>query len=112
MSFQQAQEQVDKWAGQYKVPYWEPLAIVARLAEETGELAREVNHLYGPKQKKSSERTGRLGQEISDIIFTVVCLANREGIDLQLEWDRMMQEKHYGRDSQRYERAKKVKYCP
>jgi NTP pyrophosphatase (non-canonical NTP hydrolase) len=55
---------------------------LARLTEETGELAREINHLYSPKKKKSSEETKELSNEISDIIFILSCLANSLSLDL------------------------------
>ncbi|MEK6852426.1 MAG: nucleotide pyrophosphohydrolase [Nanoarchaeota archaeon] len=91
-----------KWTSQFQPQYWPPLEIFARLAEETGELAREVNHLYGTKKKKAGEQENNLGRELADIIFTVACMANSQGIDLQKEWERMMNEKHYGRDQNRY----------
>jgi len=74
--------------------------MLARLTEEIGEVARELNHIYGTKKKKSSEDTKSLGQELSDVIFTVCCMANSHNIDLQQEWERMMEEKQYGRDNQ------------
>ena len=104
MSLDDIQKEVDEWAGQYKVKYWAPLVQLARLTEETGEVAREINHLHGTKKKKESEVTKGLGQELADVMFTVCCLANNHGINLQEEWDRMMREKHYGRDNDRYEK--------
>ena len=102
MTLKNIQDDVDKWTGQFMPQYWPPHEILARLAEETGELAREVNHLFGTKKKKAGEQENSLGQELTDIIFTVVCMANSQGIDLQKEWERMMNEKHYGRDQNRY----------
>jgi len=98
------QKQVDKWAQQFQPPYWQPHEILARLSEEVGELAREINHLYGPKKKKETESTVELGDEIADVIFTVCCMANSQGIDLDECFEKMMKEKHYGRDANRYER--------
>ena len=63
---------------------------MARLAEEVGELAREVNHRFGQKTKKPEEADGDLGMEMADILFVLICMANREGIDLQDAFDRMM----------------------
>lgn len=83
--------------------YWEPLEILARLVEETGELAREINHLYGPKKKKSNEDTKELADEIGDIIFTLCCLANSKGIDLDKAFQKVM-DKYYNRDNSRYEK--------
>lgn len=97
------QEQVHKWASQYKIPYWQPLEIMARLTEEVGELAREVNHLFGPKKKKSTENKADLGDEIADVIFTLSCLANSQKIDLDKNFARVM-DKCYGRDKDRFEK--------
>lgn len=97
------QRTVDKWAQQFKVPYWKPLEIMTRLTEEAGELARELNHRFGPKRKKSGEVLKEVGDEIADIIFTLSCLANSLTIDLDAAFRRTM-DKCYGRDKNRYER--------
>jgi NTP pyrophosphatase (non-canonical NTP hydrolase) len=97
------QKQVDEWVSQYKMGYWKPHEMLARLAEETGELAREINHIYGPKKKKSTEDTADLGDEIADIIFTVVCLANSLNLDLDENFKHVM-DKCYGRDKDRFEK--------
>lgn len=104
MSLKEIQKQVDDWAQQFKKPYFEPLVQMACLTEETGEVARELNHLYGEKKRKSSEPEGNLGQELSQMLFTVSCIANSQGIDLQKEFDKMMEEKYYKRDANRYEK--------
>lgn len=103
MSLDDLQKQVDEWAQQLKIPYWQPHEILARLAEETGELAREINHMFGPKKKKPTEDTRELGLEMADILFTLVCLANSRGINLQEAWQGCM-DKCYGRDRERYAR--------
>jgi NTP pyrophosphatase (non-canonical NTP hydrolase) len=90
MSLKDAQRRVDEWISQYEAGYFEPLTNLARLAEEVGELAREINHRYGQKTKKPEEPEGDLGMEMADILFVLVCMANREGIDLQEAFDRMM----------------------
>lgn len=97
------QKQVDDWAKQYKAPYWEPLAIMARLTEETGELAREINHRYGPKKKKSTEDNKEVSEEAADIIFTLACMANSLNIDLEKAFTKVM-DKCYGRDKDRFEK--------
>lgn len=97
------QKDVDDWVSQYKIGYFKPLEILARLTEEVGELARELNHRFGPKQKKESEDTREVGDEIGDILFTLSCLANSLKIDLDESWGRMMQ-KYHTRDKDRYER--------
>lgn len=103
MSFNSTQKQVDDWIGKHKAGYWQPHEIMTRLIEEIGEVAREVNHLYGPKKKKPGEDVGDLGEEIADVFFTLICLANSKGIDLDESFKKVM-EKCYGRDSHRYEK--------
>jgi len=104
MPLKNCQDDVHSWVTQFKIPYWEPLAIMARLTEETGELAREVNHRFGPKKKKSVEEKKELGDEMADIIFTLSCLANSQGINLDDHWKNVM-DKCYGRDGDRYEKT-------
>jgi NTP pyrophosphatase (non-canonical NTP hydrolase) len=106
MSLKDIQKDVDKWTSQFDTQYWTPHEILARLIEETGELGREINHLYGPKKKKDSEDINDFGQEIGDIIFTVACLANSKGINLDEVWKKIM-DKCYNRDNNRYK--KKIK---
>ena len=97
------QKEVDDWIKLHKIEYFEPFEIMARLTEEVGELAREINHLYGPKKKKATEDLRELEEEIGDIIFTLVCLANSHDIDLDKSFDRAM-DKCYGRDKERFEK--------
>lgn len=103
MSFKKLQEDVERWTSQWEPQYWEPHEIMARIAEETGEIGREINHVYGPKQKKD-EQKHNLGEEISDLIFALICLANSENIDLDTEWQKMM-EKYDERDEDRFDKA-------
>ncbi|MBI4441245.1 nucleotide pyrophosphohydrolase [Candidatus Woesearchaeota archaeon] len=103
MSLKDVQKEVDNWINQYKLGYFKPLEILARLTEETGELAREINHLYGPKKKKPSEDVKDLADEMGDIIFTLACLANSHNIDLEQAFQRVMA-KYNDRDKDRYEK--------
>ena len=107
MSLKDIQKDADRWTGQFDPQYWPPYEILARLIEEAGEIGREINHIYGTKKKKQDEPQNSLGQEICDLIFTVVCMANQHNIDLQEEWDKMMKEKHYGRDNDRFDKKDK-----
>jgi NTP pyrophosphatase (non-canonical NTP hydrolase) len=91
MSLQDAQRRVDAWVAQFEEGYFDPLTNLARLAEEVGELAREVNHRFGQKTKKPEEPDGDLAMEMADILFVLICMANREGIDLDQAFQRMMQ---------------------
>ncbi|MFL5536886.1 MAG: nucleotide pyrophosphohydrolase [Gemmatimonadales bacterium] len=101
MTLRDSQELVDAWISQYEEGYFDPLTNLARLAEEVGELAREINHRFGQKTKKPEEPEGDLGMEMADILFVLICMANREGIDLQEAFDRMM-EKVETRDDARW----------
>src|SRR5688572_4497431 len=101
MSLKDAQRRVDTWVGQFEEGYFDPLTNMARLSEEVGELAREVNHRFGQKTKKPDEVDGDLAMEMADILFVLICMANREGIDLQEAFDRMMA-KVEARDEKRW----------
>src|SRR3954469_11791482 len=103
MTLRDSQELVDAWISQFEEGYFDPLTNLARLAEEVGELAREVNHRFGPKTKKPEEPEGDLGMEMADLLFVLSCMANREGIDLQEAFERMMA-KVTARDATRWTR--------
>lgn len=89
-SLSEAQRRVDAWIAQFEEGYFHPLTNLARLTEEVGELAREVNHRFGQKTKKKDEPDADLGMEMADILFVLICMANREGIDLDAAFERMM----------------------
>ncbi|HJQ67149.1 MAG TPA: nucleotide pyrophosphohydrolase [Gemmatimonadales bacterium] len=103
MAFREAQAAVDRWISQYKEGYFAPLAILARLTEEVGEVAREVNHRFGQKPKRPEEADGDLALELADVLFVTICLANSQGIDLDQAFERMMQ-KVTTRDADRWTR--------
>jgi NTP pyrophosphatase (non-canonical NTP hydrolase) len=105
MTLRDAQRRVDGWISQYEEGYFHPLTNLCRLTEEVGELAREVNHRFGQKTKKKDEAEGDLAMEMADILFVLVCMANREGIDLQEAFDRMM-DKVERRDAERWTRKR------
>src|SRR3954464_4303538 len=106
MSLADAQRRVDAWVSQYEEGYFHPLTNIARLTEEVGELAREVNHRFGQKTKKQDEAEGDMAMEMADILFVLVCMANREGIDLQEAFEQMM-EKVETRDDSRWTKKRK-----
>lgn len=87
---EEMQRRVDAWIAQFEAGYFDPLTNLARLTEEVGELAREVNHRFGQKTRKPEEPEGDMAMEMADILFVLICLANREGIDLQQAFERMM----------------------
>lgn len=74
--------EVDKYISQFKEGYFSPLALVARLSEEVGELAREINHTYGEKPKKATEEEKSIEEEIGDILFVLACFTNSLQLDL------------------------------
>jgi NTP pyrophosphatase (non-canonical NTP hydrolase) len=106
VSFREAQAAVDRWIGQYEEGYFAPLSNVARLAEEVGEVAREINHRFGPKTKKPGEADGSIAMELADVLFVVICLANSQQIDLDRAFDEMMQ-KVTSRDASRWTRKER-----
>jgi NTP pyrophosphatase (non-canonical NTP hydrolase) len=106
MSFSDAQQRVDAWISQFEEGYFHPLTNLARLTEEVGELAREINHRYGQKTKKAEEPEGDVGMEMADILFVIICMANREGIGLDEAFERMMR-KVETRDDARWKKRKR-----
>ena len=103
MSLRDAQQTVDRWIGQYKEGYFSPLTNLARLTEEVGELAREINHRFGEKTKRTDEAEGSVAMELADVLFVVICLANSQGIDLDEAFAAMMR-KVTSRDADRWTR--------
>jgi NTP pyrophosphatase (non-canonical NTP hydrolase) len=103
VSLSESQRRVHEWISKYEEGYFHPLTNLARLTEEVGELAREINHRFGQKTKKKDEPEGDLAMEMADILFVLICIANREGIDLETAFERMM-EKVESRDSDRWTR--------
>ena len=101
MNLRELQAHVDAWIGQFQEGYWPPLANLARLVEEVGELSRELNHRFGPKKKKPGEPEVDLGLELADIVFVVAALANSQGIDLEDAMARTLQ-KYKLRDETRW----------
>lgn len=100
MTIAGAQAAVDAWIRAHG-GYWEPLAQLARLTEEVGEVAREVNHVYGPKRKKPDEAERALADEMGDLLYIVLATANTVGVDLDAAL-RGTFEKINARDAHRY----------
>ena len=100
------QEELDKWFKENDWKYWSPLSILARLYEECGEFARLVNHLFGDKAKRSDEKQQELEEEIGDIIYTLICFANSNNVNLD-KAIRKSFDKAIKRDNHRYGGKKK-----
>jgi len=102
-TMKQLQEEVDSYISQFKEGYFSPLALLARLTEELGELAREVNHYYGEKPKKDTETEKSMAEETGDMLFVLICLANSLNIDLEDAHNTVMN-KFNSRDKDRWTR--------
>lgn len=92
MSLREAQQQVDEWIRQYGVRYFSELTNMAILTEEVGELARVMSRMYGDQSFKDGEKPN-LGEEMADVLWVLICLANQTGIDLTEEFAKTMQKK-------------------
>lgn len=101
MEIREAQERVDAWISRFEEGYWPPLTNLARLIEEVGELAREMNHRFGSKTKKPEEVEQELALEIGDVLFVLLVIANEQGIDLGEALERVL-DKYEGRDGDRW----------
>lgn len=102
-TMKELQMEVDNYISQFKEGYFTPLELVARMTEELGELSREVMHDHGPKKKKASENAGSIADEMGDVLFVLICMANSLDIDLAESHDRVMA-KFNTRDKDRWTR--------
>ncbi len=108
MELQNAQKAVDDWIKAHGVRYFDELTNMAQLTEEVGEVARIIARRYGQQSEKESDRSKDLGEELADVVFVVLCLANQTGIDLQQAFDRKLELKAK-RDHDRHQNNKKLK---
>lgn len=100
MKLNEAQELVDKWIRETGVRYFNELTNMAILSEEVGELARQISRIYGEQSFKENEKPN-LGEEIADVLFVLICLANQTGINLEDEFKKGL-EKRENRDRHRH----------
>jgi len=105
MSIKKYQDEIDQWLKGFEKPYWAPLSQLARMVEEIGELSRILNHKYGDKVKKETEKPDDIEDELGDILFTVICLANSEGINLDEALNKVIN-KSKTRDADRFDKKK------
>lgn len=94
---------MDAYISQFAEGYWAPLSNLARLIEEVGELAREMNHRFGQKPKKAGEPEQDLALELADIMFVLIAIANQQGIDLDTAFKQVLT-KYSVRDADRWTR--------
>lgn len=107
-SMKTLQDEVDQYIGQFKEGYFSPLAMLARMTEELGELSREVNHYYGEKPKKATEDEKEIKEELGDMLFVLICFANSLNIDLEEAHDLVMK-KFQTRDQNRWTKKEQEK---
>ena len=93
MNIKNAQKAVDTWIKEHGVRYFNELTNMAQLTDEVGEVARIIARRYGEQSEKESDKDKDLGEELADVIFVVLCLANQTGIDLQEAFDKKMDKK-------------------
>lgn len=108
MNIKDAQLAVDRWIQEHGVRYFNELTNMAQLTEEVGEVARIIARRYGEQSEKESDKDKDLGEELADVVFVVLCLANQTGIDLQASFDRKM-DKKTRRDHDRHHNNEKLK---
>jgi NTP pyrophosphatase (non-canonical NTP hydrolase) len=108
MDITNLQNQVDQWIQNHGVRYFNELTNMAQLTEEVGEVARIIARRYGEQSEKPSDQQKDLGQELADVMFVVLCLANQTGVDLQAAFDKKMAIKTK-RDHDRHHNNDKLK---
>lgn len=107
MNIKDAQKAVDDWINEHGVRYFNELTNMAQLTEEVGEVARIIARRYGEQSEKESDKAKDLGEELADVVFVVLCLANQTGIDLQEAFDRKLDLKTR-RDKDRHRNNEKL----
>ncbi|NJW54081.1 nucleotide pyrophosphohydrolase [Salinimicrobium oceani] len=108
MNIENAQEAVDAWIREHGVRYFNELTNMAQLTEEVGEVARIIARRYGEQSEKESDKSKDLGEELADVVFVVLCLANQTGIDLQQAFNKKLELKSQ-RDKNRHKNNEKLR---
>ena len=108
MTIKEAQELVDNWIKTYGVRYFNELTNMAQLTEEVGEVARIIARRYGEQSEKESDKTKDLGDEMADVLWVLICLANQTGIDLEEALQKNF-DKKTKRDNKRHHENEKLK---
>ena len=108
MTLKEAQEKVDQWIKKYGVRYFNELTNTAILMEEVGEVARIIARKYGDQSNKKSDEESSLENELTDVLFVLICLANQTGVDLEKAFEKNM-EKKTKRDHSRHIENDKLK---
>lgn len=108
MTIKQAQDTVDQWIKEHGVRYFNELTNMAILTEEVGEVARIISRQYGEQSFKKKDTDKVLADELADVLFVVICLANQTGVDLTKALEKNLQKKTK-RDNKRHKENKKLK---
>lgn len=108
MSIQKLQTEVDNWIQEYGVRYFNELTNMAQLTEEVGEVARIIARRYGEQSEKESDKQKDLGEELADVMFVVLCLANQTGVDLESAFYKKLNLKTE-RDAERHKNNEKLR---
>lgn len=108
MTLQEAQKIVDNWINEHGVRYFNELTNMAMLTEEVGEVARIIARRYGEQSEKESDKNKDLGEEMADVLFVLMCLANQTGVDLTTALQKNL-EKKTTRDKERHHNNPKLK---
>ena len=107
MTLSESQKIVDNWIKQYGVRYFSELTNMAMLTEEVGEVARIIARRYGEQSEKESDENMDLGDELSDVLFVLICLANQTGVNLEEAFKKNL-DKKTSRDSDRHQNNNKL----
>src|SRR3954469_6536754 len=108
MKISEAQKLVDKWIKKYGVRYFNELTNTAILTEEVGEVARIMSRRYGEQSEKESDKAKKLGDELADVLFVLICIANQTGVNLEKALEENLKKKT-SRDSERHKNNEKLK---
>ena len=108
MTIQQAQQKIDDWIKTHGVRYFNELTNMAILTEEVGEVARIMSRRYGEQSEKESDKNKKLDEELADVLFVLMCIANQTGIDLEKALEENLKKKT-SRDSERHKNNEKLK---
>lgn len=108
MTIEEAQAKVDDWIKTYGVRYFNELTNMAILTEEVGEVARIISRKYGEQSFKESDKDKELGDEMADVLWVLLCLANQTGVDLTKAFERNL-EKKTSRDKDRHQGNRKLR---
>ena len=108
MDLNTLQKKVDDWIKKYGIRYFDELTNMAQLTEEVGEVARIISRTYGEQSIKENEELNDLGEELADVLFVLLCLANQTGIDLEKSFEKELKKKSQ-RDKTRHLSNKKLK---